>query len=498
MPDLDKVKRNVTKMVSMNAPESYIDQYIDSEGATIDQVKNHAIGKPQQNIISGIAQGIGNEFQQSANKMQRGSVVAGAAQAGNAGLQTALSPISYADQKIRSFFPPPSIADPNRGFMQVAGNVVNAGLDAAGLVARGLGAAGEGLTKAGLGYGGAILGHNLGTSPQNASDIYRELPKLGNTVGMVALPEPIAKGVSKGVTEFSPLVKQGIENRNTNMAGQEFRQLAPPSKSASKALQAKNYDAKIAEAVPEIRKDIQAVNGKVIDKNSDVAPVEQMTDFVRNTKNRIWNEVTQKVDPLKNDIFDTKVSADKTLNSIKQDLTQFQSKDLSQVESFLKNYEQPSTIGEVSREVSRLNSEVSSYEKLTNEKKAEARRTEPLLDVQLRLRDNLREDMFNQIEASGVQGVPELRKKYGAVAELHNNLLGNLEKNKGLDKKGNLFGVFQGTPIAYSLIMGAITKLATDNPMLLGVEAATAASGMYAKQRSKPSPTSNRIVRRLQ
>ncbi len=44
MAELDRIKRNVAKMVSMNAPESDIDSYISSEGTTIDAVRNY---KPQ-------------------------------------------------------------------------------------------------------------------------------------------------------------------------------------------------------------------------------------------------------------------------------------------------------------------------------------------------------------------------------------------------------------------------------------------------------------------
>ena len=39
MADLARIKRNVSKMVSQSAPETDIDQYIDSEGVTIDQIK---------------------------------------------------------------------------------------------------------------------------------------------------------------------------------------------------------------------------------------------------------------------------------------------------------------------------------------------------------------------------------------------------------------------------------------------------------------------------
>lgn len=46
--ELDRIKRNVTKMVGMNAPESDIDAYISSEGATVDQVKTYRLAPASQ------------------------------------------------------------------------------------------------------------------------------------------------------------------------------------------------------------------------------------------------------------------------------------------------------------------------------------------------------------------------------------------------------------------------------------------------------------------
>lgn len=44
MADLDRVKRNVSRLVGLNAPESDIDAYIASEGVTLDQVRAHKPG----------------------------------------------------------------------------------------------------------------------------------------------------------------------------------------------------------------------------------------------------------------------------------------------------------------------------------------------------------------------------------------------------------------------------------------------------------------------
>jgi hypothetical protein len=70
MADIAKVKRNVAKMVSLNAPESDIDGYIASEGVTIEQVRSF---KPEasflQNVGSDLAQR-GAEIE-SVNKLSR-------------------------------------------------------------------------------------------------------------------------------------------------------------------------------------------------------------------------------------------------------------------------------------------------------------------------------------------------------------------------------------------------------------------------------------------
>lgn len=51
MADLARIKRNVAKMASMNAPESDIDGYIASEGVSIDDVRNY---KPQNETLSNL------------------------------------------------------------------------------------------------------------------------------------------------------------------------------------------------------------------------------------------------------------------------------------------------------------------------------------------------------------------------------------------------------------------------------------------------------------
>lgn len=53
MADLARIKGNVAKMVSMNAPERDIDRYIASEGVTIDDVRNYSDEQPLNNDLAG-------------------------------------------------------------------------------------------------------------------------------------------------------------------------------------------------------------------------------------------------------------------------------------------------------------------------------------------------------------------------------------------------------------------------------------------------------------
>ena len=60
MADLAKIKRNVARMVSLNAPESDIDEYISSQGVSIEDVRNYKEQKkPDMNFVNEKSKEIG-------------------------------------------------------------------------------------------------------------------------------------------------------------------------------------------------------------------------------------------------------------------------------------------------------------------------------------------------------------------------------------------------------------------------------------------------------
>lgn len=54
MADLDRIKRNVSKMAAQGAPVEDIDGYIQSEGVSLEQVRNHKPGNMVQRAVSGV------------------------------------------------------------------------------------------------------------------------------------------------------------------------------------------------------------------------------------------------------------------------------------------------------------------------------------------------------------------------------------------------------------------------------------------------------------
>lgn len=77
MADVAKVKRNVAKMVSMNAPESDIDAYIASEGTTIEAVKSFKENVPEpvgglKAFGMGVVRGIRDPIDAGAQMLARG------------------------------------------------------------------------------------------------------------------------------------------------------------------------------------------------------------------------------------------------------------------------------------------------------------------------------------------------------------------------------------------------------------------------------------------
>jgi hypothetical protein len=227
MPDLDKAKRNVAKMVSMNAPEADIDAYISSEGLTIDQIKAHKVGaqpisqqpKPQsffEQRLPYLAEA-GRNLSGGAPRAPRNPLAAGA-NIVNQAAQEALRPFAVADQFLRTN---ETINPPAFPAGRAASNIL-------GAIPRAI--AGEGNYIPGVGtipslwdMGKAGFNAILPEAPQTreTEEISRAFDVMGRNVAMVAAPQVGAK-VKR---TFRPFVADKI-GRVSRLA--ETKAITPP------------------------------------------------------------------------------------------------------------------------------------------------------------------------------------------------------------------------------------------------------------------------------
>lgn len=494
MADLDKVKRNVQKMVSMNAPETDIDQYISGEGVSIDEVRNHKIGgvtppNPVQQSVQSIKSGVRG----SAEKLNRGSIVGGTAQTLNTGFETAFSPFTIADQKIRSAFPQPNSEVPRDVFsMQTAGNVVNAGLDVASLLPKLLSSIGEGATKAGIGLYGGIAGHNLGTTPENAGDIYREVPKLGGNIATVGIPSAVAKVAPKII----PAIKEGVNNSRIEKGMKEIKDVAPPT---SKEL---NYDQHLKTASKYIAEQerITPINPK-----AELSPIRQAVDNVRQAKERLWND---KIAPAIQKNGNVMIDGGEIANSIRSSISEYTKKHdpnaVSALEDYARTFEKYDQAGnkvgnieipisDLNTYVTELNARTSAFQKALPDVQALTENARPKIKGEVVAVEKMRELLYDKLDQLGSPEVKQLKKDYGSLMQVQKAI----ERKIIPAERGNKTGSFYETPFGAGVKTVAAVGTAMNNLPLATAGGSMALLKRYLIDRNKPNPKITRAFDRL-
>lgn len=494
MADLDKVKRNVQKMVSMNAPETDIDQYISGEGVSIDEVRNHKIGSvTQTNPVQQSVQSMKSGIRSSAEKLNRGSIVGGTAQTLNTGFETAFSPFTMADQKIRSMFPAPNTDAPRDVFsMQTAGNVVNAGLDVASLIPQLLSGVGSGLTKAGIGLYGGVAGHNLGTSPENAGDIYREVPKLGGNIATVGLPSAIGKYAPK----VTPMVKEAVNNSRIEKGMKEIKDVAPPT---SKEL---NYDQHLKTASKYIAEQERLTP---INPKAELSPIRQAVDNVKQAKERLWND---KIAPVISQHGNVLIDGGEIANSIRGSISSYTKKHdpsaVSALEDYARTFEKYDAngnkvgnieipISDLNTYVTELNARTSAFQKALPDVQALTENARPKIKGEVIAVEKMRELLYDKLDQLGNPEVKQLKKDYGSLMQIQKAI----ERKVVPTERGKQSGSFYETPFGMAVKTTATLGTAAHNLPLAAAGGSMALLQRYLIGRNKPNPKITRGFERL-
>jgi hypothetical protein len=425
---------------------------------------------------------IGGEINQASRKIGRGSYVAGGAQAGNAALQTALSPFSYADTGIRQATG--AMAQSGNPMAQGADAIVNLALDALGLIPKAGSAIGSGLTKAGLGYAG-LVAPNLGTTPQNAQEIRTELPKLAGTVGSIIAPTKLSqasRAVGVGAEKFGV----AREASQIKKAGTEIKKVAPPQ---PKEL---NYDQALNRATPYIAEQARLTP---LEKKSDISQVRQTTELLATAKDRLWNEkITPQLEAHPNEVINGTEIAAEIRKSIPEYTKRTDPKLAQSIEDYAQTFDGNISLAEANSFIKELNAKTSAYQKSPPTTKALMETMNPKLSSEITAVNALRDVVYKKLGELGERNVIELRKDYGALAQIHKAMERNIVKAE----KDATSQSFYGKPFGTAVAAGATMEGLIHAPITTSLAGTIGFIRRTILQRNKPNPTVNRAIGRLE
>jgi hypothetical protein len=192
MADLNRIKANVAKMASMNAPEADIDGYIASEGVGVDDVRNHQMNVNQDALTAGLIGKIGQGATFNLADEFQGGFMGGAKYAGNKiarQFSDNVNPVSLGEAYNQEL----GDVRGNLDYAQQEAPVQSGALQLGGaLITGGLGASG----KTGTAIANSLRGGNLAA-------------RIGKA-GVAAAPAGYAFGFGEG--------EGGLQNR-TDLAG---------------------------------------------------------------------------------------------------------------------------------------------------------------------------------------------------------------------------------------------------------------------------------------
>lgn len=212
MVDLARIKRNVAKMAAQNAPESDIDGYIASEGATIEAVRDFGKAKPEE---MGALEGFGRGYLQGGKNVLMGGLQAGT------DIAASIFPDSESVQSFRELLPEAQKLSRTKYEAQVGDSTAAKVGEFAGEVAPYIAALPAASTVGGAmkvgAAGGAIAAGTTPTeelvAPDEALTQRGKQAVIGGAVG-AAIPGGIA--VAKATR---PAIKTGIEKAAVKLTG---------------------------------------------------------------------------------------------------------------------------------------------------------------------------------------------------------------------------------------------------------------------------------------
>ncbi|MCP4985419.1 MAG: hypothetical protein GY928_04900 [Colwellia sp.] len=352
---LGKIKRNVAKMVGMNAPESDIDKYIASEGVTIDQVKNHKPGGWDETVKF-----FGDRFNrglyQMANFPTDLANIASSAVGSDYQFKRPIEAIAPdIDKSIMDVRQPQSTGErvggtvseflggntlPGLGLISKAPKIAKATANATGLVGQSVNRMAQGIANAprsaALGEVGASIGSGLGVEvARGAAPDNRPAEILGGIIGGMAAPLVALLPANQGRKIIAKMASKFSAKEQEMVAREEIRKLL--QEHITPEMEARILESgQIEDAIPGLKLSVAEATEspsliatqRELESGQSGAGLDRAINRYGENEAAIGNKITDSTPPSRFDVDDIPSIAGDRISNLKSDVGR-QSKELN-------------------------------------------------------------------------------------------------------------------------------------------------------------------------
>lgn len=201
---------------------------------------------------------------------------------------------------------------------------------------------------------------------------------------------------------------------------------------------------------------------KEIGEDGSFKNLQDAADRMRDVRQNIWNdEVKPEIDARAKNLFDTTSVADNISGKISDQMREHAPQEAKIMEDFAKKFENGRTVGDAEKDLEYFNAELDKqgYWKKSPKERAALEKVDGTVASRAAAVDALRDALYDHLEQNGAPGVKDLKKEYGAISSLENDIRGqaNVEgRQKPISLKQMLgmgAGILHGGP------MGVVTGI---------------------------------------
>jgi hypothetical protein len=335
---------------------------------------------------------------------------------------------------------------------------------------------------------------NMGMSPRKAKETSEAIGGLTQTVAPILFAPSIGKYAQKSAIRAGELAKKKIETGRISKASAETKYVAPPK---AKEL---NYDQNQAIWEKYIADEYRETP---IDKASPETAVRQATDMTQNVMNKFWQ---RDIDPINKSFGDAEIINGKEVyNKIKKDIESNEyAKDFKpeQIQATLDNakiLDKPMSPQKAVVYIKGMNSDLTNYWKKTPSEQATIDTKFGGVAGLKAVRDALADEYFAKMEESGVRGMKQARRDYGALSSMHSALERNIVRSEKVAPPVTFHGIRTSMPLGAAVVADIVAQTAGGANVGTGLLTAAGAYGLthYLRSRATPNATIIRALGRL-